>query len=206
MITGIYQILNTTDGKIYIGKAKDILCRWRNHRYQLKKGIHKNAHIQAAYNLDGVEAFLYSVVEECDVSVLEEREAFHIVRLNAVNAGYNLLAPLPSNHGVRYHSEHSRRKMSEAQLARGPLTEEHRERIRLNNAFTGKQRPPETIERMRQAQSGKVISDEQRQKLREANLGKKHSEETKRKMREAHERRRAEKLAQTTTETMEHQT
>lgn len=155
MITGIYQILNTTDGKIYIGKAKDILCRWRNHRYQLKKGIHKNAHLQAAYNLDGVEAFLYSVVEECDVSVLEEREAFHIARLNAVNSGYNLLAPLPSNHGVRYHSEESRRKMSEAQQARGPLTEEHREKIRLNNAFTGKRRPPETIERMRQAQQNR---------------------------------------------------
>jgi excinuclease UvrABC nuclease subunit len=39
VITGIYQILNTVDGKIYIGKARDIKCRWRNHRYQLKKGM-----------------------------------------------------------------------------------------------------------------------------------------------------------------------
>lgn len=155
MITGIYQILNTTDGKVYIGKARDVLCRWRNHRYQLKKGIHRNAHLQAAYDLDGVEAFIYSVVEECDESVLEWREAFHIVRLNAASAGYNLLVPLPSNHGVRYHSEDSRRRMSEAQKARGPITEEHKEKIRLNNAFTGKKRPPETIERMRQAQQNR---------------------------------------------------
>jgi group I intron endonuclease len=155
------MITNTTDGKIYVGKAKDIKSRWRNHRYQLKKGIHTNSHLQSAYDLDGKEAFVYSVLEECDESVAEDREAFYIAKLNSVINGYNMLMPLSSNHGVKVHSEESRRKMSETQRRRGSLSKEHREKIRLNNAFAGKKRPPETIERMRQAQQNrKPLSDD----------------------------------------------
>lgn len=166
VVCGVYQITNTTDGKIYVGKSNDVKNRWRNHRYQLKKGIHPNAHLQAAYRLDGADAFIYSILEECERSVIEAREAFHINALSAAIGGYNLLYPLPSNSGVSVHSEESRIKMSKSQRAKAPMSEEHKEKIRTNNAFTGKRRSPETIERMRLAQQNrKPLSDEGRANL-----------------------------------------
>lgn len=166
MICGVYQITNTTDGKIYVGKSRDINKRWRNHRYQLKKGVHPNPHLQSAYQLDGAAAFVYAVLEECEFVVAERREAFHILALNAVANGYNLLQPSSLNEGVRVHSDESRQKMSNAQLARGPLSDSHKEKIRANNAFTGKKRSPETIERMRAAQQNrKPLSAEARARM-----------------------------------------
>lgn len=38
MTSGIYEIVNTTNQKKYIGSAVDIKARWRSHRHELVKG------------------------------------------------------------------------------------------------------------------------------------------------------------------------
>lgn len=50
-ICGIYAILNRKNNKIYIGKFKNIIQRWRCHKYLLRNNKHEN-HLQRAWNLN----------------------------------------------------------------------------------------------------------------------------------------------------------
>ena len=43
---GIYKIINTENGKIYIGQSINISHRWNCHKYDLKNKRHKNLHLQ----------------------------------------------------------------------------------------------------------------------------------------------------------------
>ena len=63
-----------------------------------------------------------------------------------------------------------------------PLSEEHKEKLRLINL--GKKHSPETIEKIRQANVGKQLSEEHKQILIQSRLGSKHTEETKEKIRQ----------------------
>ena len=40
---GIYKIENKYNGKIYIGKSKDIMNRWSTHEKDLVKHIHHSS-------------------------------------------------------------------------------------------------------------------------------------------------------------------
>ena len=63
-----------------------------------------------------------------------------------------------------------------------PLSEEHKEKLRLINL--GKKHSPETIEKIRQANLGKQLSEEHKQILIQSRLGSKHTEETKERIRQ----------------------
>jgi len=41
-ISGIYEIKNTIDGKVYIGRSLDIAKRLKDHERALRKGYHRN--------------------------------------------------------------------------------------------------------------------------------------------------------------------
>lgn len=59
----IYQITNMVNSKYYIGSAQSYERRVWQHKYDLKKGIHKNPRLQAAWNKYGEEAFVFEVLE-----------------------------------------------------------------------------------------------------------------------------------------------
>lgn len=63
-----------------------------------------------------------------------------------------------------------------------PLSEEHKEKLRLINL--GKKHSPETIEKIRQSNLGKQLSEEHKQILIQSRLGSKHTEETKERIRQ----------------------
>ena len=65
-LCGIYFISNKVNGKRYIGSSKDIEQRFRAHRSELNRGVHRNVHLLNAWNKYGEESFEFSVVEECD--------------------------------------------------------------------------------------------------------------------------------------------
>ena len=52
MESGIYQIINTVDGKRYIGRSNHLDKRWKMHSWLLKANRHFNVHLQRAYNLN----------------------------------------------------------------------------------------------------------------------------------------------------------
>jgi group I intron endonuclease len=59
----IYQITNMVNGKYYIGSAESFERRMWQHKYDLKKGNHKNPHLQASWNKHGEDAFVFEVIK-----------------------------------------------------------------------------------------------------------------------------------------------
>lgn len=89
MKSGIYQIRNTVNNKIYVGSTVDFEFRKREHFYRLNKGIHYNKHLQKAWNKYGSECFEFEVLEVCQITFLQEKEQTWIDKLDAYNKGYN---------------------------------------------------------------------------------------------------------------------
>ena len=64
MNCGVYQIKNTLNGKAYIGSSKNIKRRLGIHRSMLRRGTHRNPHLQNAWNKYGESAFVMVAVCE----------------------------------------------------------------------------------------------------------------------------------------------
>lgn len=88
-ISGIYSIINTVNGKYYIGKSNNIYRRWYDEKLGLKNGTFHNVHIQRAWNLYGADAFKFGIIEECEEDMLAEREKFWISYFDCYDNGYN---------------------------------------------------------------------------------------------------------------------
>jgi len=113
---GIYCIKNTTNEKVYVGKAKDIYNRMMQHRYNLrKKSKDENRHLIGAWHKYGEDAFIYYILEEFefDEQKLKEQEDYWIVELDATNRdkGYNMRRDSSTGCLVL---EETRKKISEA--------------------------------------------------------------------------------------------
>ena len=89
-MTGIYYIKNLINNKYYIGKSKDILHRFSQHKYYLNNNNHINKHLQNSWNKYGIESFEFSILEECEEALLNEREKYWIEYFNSFENGYNL--------------------------------------------------------------------------------------------------------------------
>lgn len=61
--SGVYQIRCDKNGRIYIGSAVNMLARWSHHRRSLQRGVHKNQHLQQAWNKYGEGNFEFIVLE-----------------------------------------------------------------------------------------------------------------------------------------------
>lgn len=132
MKSGIYLVTNTVDGKIYVGQSVNMEARWWQHRWGLKRGVHRNIHLQRAFALDGEQAFVFSVLEHCEPAILDEREQHYLDTLNPVDNGYNIMRHPRSAKGYK-HSEEARRKIAESHKTRAPrqpLTEETKTKMR----------------------------------------------------------------------------
>lgn len=70
----IYRITNMANNHYYIGSAESFARREWNHKYDLKKGIHKNPRLQAAWNKYGSDMFVFEVIEE----IPEGRNTFDV--------------------------------------------------------------------------------------------------------------------------------
>lgn len=189
--SGVYQIRNLINNKVYVGSAVDINRRKREHYAQLSKGKHCNQKLQNAYNKYGVENFSFEIVESVeDPQQLISREQYYIDKFNAVNEGYNI-CPIAGNTLGVYPSNESRQKMSEAHKGVGkgiPKSEEHKKKISKsvsnsikgeNNPFYGKHHSEETKKKIRDKVSGekhhaygKHLSEEHKRKISLANKGK----------------------------------
>jgi group I intron endonuclease len=90
-IPGVYAIIHIASGKQYVGSSRDMDHRWAIHFWQLEKGTHWNAALQADYTRDGGAAFTHTILERCpDLTTLRTQEAAWIKYLHANETGYNL--------------------------------------------------------------------------------------------------------------------
>lgn len=88
-MVGIYSIKNKINNKIYIGQSHDIESRWYHHKSDLRSNIHHNKHLQSAWNKYGEDNFDFSIIEECSISDLNNRETYWILKYDSLNNGYN---------------------------------------------------------------------------------------------------------------------
>jgi group I intron endonuclease len=88
-ICAIYQIYNTVNGKVYIGKAVDVFKRKVEHFKDLENNKHYNKHLQSSFNKYGKECFKFQIVEECNEECLIEQEIYNIECFNSFHTGYN---------------------------------------------------------------------------------------------------------------------
>lgn len=87
---GIYKITNKLNGKVYIGKSKDIMQRWAAHEHALNKGTHHSTKLQEDFNHNGgIEIFDFSVLEVCAPSELNEKERYYTTKFDSIENGYN---------------------------------------------------------------------------------------------------------------------
>lgn len=181
--SGVYRIINTANGKIYIGSSIDLSTRWRKHRYDLRSNKHPNRKLQNSWNKHSESMFRFEIIELILPMFLLEREQYWLDKLHPeYNIAISAKAP---NLGLKASPE-TRAKMSIANLGnkrnlgkkRSP---ESIEKTRLANL--GKKRSPEVLAKMKIALTGRKLSDETRQKMSVSHKGLSQSEATREKMR-----------------------
>jgi group I intron endonuclease len=106
MISGIYLITNRTNGKIYVGSAKNFRMRWGAHRSQLRTGSHHSAPLQQDWKIYGEEVFDFSILEGCELAQLIEREQAWLNDFQPFgDRGYNLCPRAESHYGYKLRDE-----------------------------------------------------------------------------------------------------
>ena len=91
---GVYGIVNTRNGLIYVGSSTDIKARTGAHVYTLRSNSHHNSGLQADWLEFGEEAFVFVLLEDAAAGGrdLFLREQAWVDRLNALSLGYNRTA------------------------------------------------------------------------------------------------------------------
>lgn len=128
---GIYKIVNTANGKLYVGSATDLNQRRKAHFSKLRSNGHPSRHLQASFNKHGETAFSFVVVEEVheeNVGALVAREQHWITLLRPA---YNKRLVAESNVGMA-HTAAARQSLRESLEAyrRTPQGLAHKEKLR----------------------------------------------------------------------------
>lgn len=165
--TGVYEWANLVNGKVYVGSAARSFAERRDvHISTLRRGEHRNNHLQNAWNLYGEQAFEFKVLEGCPTELCIEREQFWIDFYHEIDPGrlYNIALVAGSCLGVKKSDEVKRR---------------------ISEKLKGKKLSEETKRKLSESHKGKKLSQETRQKMSESRQGegnpfwgKTHSEET----------------------------
>lgn len=173
----IYKIINTTNGKFYVGSTTNTQERFRTHRNRLRKGRHHSKHLQAAWNKYGETMFVFFVVEDIPQGQsLREAEdrwlAEHVGKEHCYNTSKYSDTPM---RGIAKedHPNFGRPRTEEERQAISTTLKEFYAQDITNHPRFGKQHTEETKERIRQ----KRLADPTRYWL-----GKQRSEETKAKV------------------------
>jgi group I intron endonuclease len=114
-MTGIYKIINKSNGDYYVGSSIDITKRWYQHKTLLRHNRHKNCHLQRAWQKYGTNTFEFVVVEE---TALENLIAVEQRYLNAAflsGKQYNI-SPMADTSRGRITSETTKAKLRVSHL------------------------------------------------------------------------------------------
>ena len=179
--SGIYEILNTATHDFYIGSAVSFRRRWGQHRCELRKNMHRNDHLQKAWNKYGENAFEFNVILLCDTDNLLYYEQVLLDNLKPV---YNICPVAGSTFG-RIFSDEAKRKMSNSKKGK-PLSEDHKQK--LSEASKNRHCSDETRKKISEAKTGHSLTEETKRKISEAKIGHIATEEHRRKLSESGKR------------------
>lgn len=207
--SGIYKIQNSVTGFIYIGCSQDIEKRFKQHIKSLKRGSHRNRHLQSSFKKHGLDNFVFEIIFEayCEEYVLKNLESLFIWSENPKKL-YNIFVPkefqtksinyqdfqerkvskwketVANNGGLPPKTKDQKQKQSEAVSGEknGFFGKTHTEETKENLKIKATQRWANLQERELQSQRRKeFFSDpENRAKVGEKSKGRKQSEKSKR--------------------------
>jgi group I intron endonuclease len=186
----IYRITNMANGKYYIGSSELFARREWQHKYDLRRGVHKNPKLQAAWNKYGEEMFVFEVVEEIPEGGNQ---------LQIEDTYLKKCVGQPDCYNINPNAELSRLGLKHTEATKLKTSLNRKGKAAGENHYRfGKTLSPEVREKIGATQRGKSkgtgrkVSEEGRAKIRaniEAGrshmhwLGKTHTEEAKTKMR-----------------------
>ena len=169
---GVYAIVHTASGRMYVGSSVRLRRRWADHRRLLRRGSHSNRYLQAAWSTYGEDAFEFVLLEEvADITKVIEREQAWLDELRPTDRarGFNLSPTASSVLGLRFTPEQRERvaagqrgrpKSAEHRAniwANRQMTNEHRARLAANGrAGRGRPKSPDRRHRIGAAQSGSL--------------------------------------------------
>lgn len=165
--SGIYQIRNLANGKLYIGSASNLYRRKKHqHLYLLRKRVHHNTHLQNAFNKYGEQNFIFEVIEFVeDKNKLLELEQYWLDKLNIIKEGYNkspiadkplsLKGELSHNYGRKPWNKGKSNIYSEETLNR--MSKSAKNRTGDKNSFYGKHHSDKTKSKIGISNSVKII-------------------------------------------------
>lgn len=108
VISGVYKIENTLNGKLYIGSSLDVMRRWRSHVSLLNRGTHYSIHLQNAWNKYGQKSFSFKVLSKVsEGKILLKIEQWHLDYYKPFGSlGYNVLPTAGSPRGYSFTEKH----------------------------------------------------------------------------------------------------
>lgn len=180
---GVYSIVCNVTGRVYVGSSLAVRGRLNAHRSCLRRGVHDNPILQAAWVKYGETAFRFEVLEVCPAEVLPVRELAWMTQLNATDGRYGFnIALVPGTVMTgRKHSDEQKAKWSADRKGIAPKAATEAAAV-VNR---GKKRPPEVVEKIRRSHKGKPKSEAHKAAISATHWTKRLSpEERSRRMRE----------------------
>lgn len=114
--TGVYQIRNLINNKIYIGSTakthtqkslSGFYRRFEHHKQALRKGLHSNRHLQKSWEKRGEDNFKFEILATCPPEYSIKLEQWFIDNLKPE---YNIRLKAESNLGIIQTIEHKRKR------------------------------------------------------------------------------------------------
>lgn len=154
----VYKIVNTVNGKIYVGQTTDMARRMREHT----RGKNPNAAIHGAIAKHGKENFTHEVICVCANKTVADAIEIALIKLwGTIEVGYNL-APGGRGTGV-----------GEANHRYGKPTSEKQKQAAANSnrRRAGCQLTDEHKKKVSEAMKNRIFTEEHRKKLSAAQTG-----------------------------------
>lgn len=169
--SGVYKIVNTTNGRIYIGSCKLFKVRAREHLKALSENRHSNKFLQNDFNKCGEIAFEFHVIEV----VGSGQKNRLLVEQQYIDQHYDKQKQC-------YNIARQTNNSSRSCFSKSP--EETRKK--LSKAQKGKKVSMKTRKKISRARKDIKFSEEHKNKLAAKKKGKKLSQATRQKMSQAH--------------------
>ena len=168
---GVYGIYNTISKKWYVGQSVNIRKRFADHINKLRKGVHRNVHLQRSFVQSGEPSFEFRVLESGLLpDALNARECFWIDYYHSLDDkfGYNLESGGNENKCLSK-TTLERLSLSHKGKVYGPRSVETK--LKISRANLGKVRSDEVCRRKSEAckANPKIVAHCKR--LAEANKG-----------------------------------
>lgn len=197
----IYKITNIVNNKVYIGQTKNKNERKHQHFCELRNNKHANKHFQNSFNKYGEDNFIYEIIEQCNISNVDNRERYWIRHFSSLNMkyGYNIeeggcqtknlshftRSKISKKAKERFRNPEERRLASERAKKRfqNPQQREwlstinkgrvHNDdfRKKISTIHKGRKRPQTTKDAISKALSGCAKTEEHRRNISKAKMG-----------------------------------